>query len=174
MPGRKAFRNKEQNIKELISLRLKGYTITDIARKYKVDHSSIIYHLQKAGVALKKNVRDELLRLAIRGYSLGAITKSLGIPSPVVEYYCVHHGIQIVPKKKKVILPPLVPKLPGWGTKRKSPLVVGGIDARGVEWRTDELGNRICLGRSDQRRKIDSVKEAEKALKRRRLDMLKY
>lgn len=36
---------------QMLNFRLEGYSYTDIARRYDVDHTTIMYHCRKAGIA---------------------------------------------------------------------------------------------------------------------------
>jgi orotate phosphoribosyltransferase-like protein len=47
---------KKQDIKEISKLRNKGWTLQNIANKYKIDHTTVYYYLVKSGVAKPKKV----------------------------------------------------------------------------------------------------------------------
>jgi len=58
-PFKKVFFNNPELLEEMRMLRKEGWSYPRLARRYKVDHSSIIYQIQKAGILPKEKVKWE-------------------------------------------------------------------------------------------------------------------
>jgi hypothetical protein len=163
---------------EMLSLRRAGYSYIQIARKYGVDHSTIVYHCKKAGLLLftDKWLLGEMLDKVRAGVDIDSVAILYGCSRTVIESYCHRAGITgIEVSKNQDSLPPLTPDLPELGEvpvlilTKKTEVVRPG-------WRLDERGEWICLGpnkESDKERK--EIKERNhRALEKRRLEMLTY
>lgn len=145
---------------EMINLRKSGKTYKELATKYKVDHSSIVYHCQEAGLTLKNEQRFALFTLAKQGLTTRQISKRLNLSGTVIDFYCSRHKVKrgcLKTNPNLVFKPVLVKK-----------------DEHGVEWHSDLSGGWICVGKSKEQQKVDQLGHKRKELEERRLQMLIY
>ena len=56
---KKVFSHNPELLEELFKLRYEGWSYPRLARRFKIDHSSIIYQCQKAGILPKEKVKWE-------------------------------------------------------------------------------------------------------------------
>jgi DNA-binding CsgD family transcriptional regulator len=188
MPGTRIFTKPEVR-EEMLSLRRQGYSFSAIARRYGADHTTIIFHCQAEKLALTKKQKEIMCDLVREGLSLEEIGRKLEVDSTVIELYCSQHGIagssrfptrealkelelaegQITAQERRNLL------------RKINPInkILFKTDSRGVEWRTDEKGEWVCLGRDEYKEykknvSIAAMKEKRKSLNKKRLEMLKY
>ena len=176
---------KDKEIKEeMLDLRRQGYTFSDIARRYGADHTTIMFHCQIAGLTLTNEQQKEMRKLIREGLSVDQVGEILGVAGTVVDFHCRQKGVagstqyptrseaqkleleegQIHAQEKRDL------------AKRIDPLnkILFKTDSRGISWRTNERGEWICLGRSEYRQKILSVKEKKRRLEQKRAEILNY
>ena len=80
----------------MLSLRQSGRSYVDIARHYGVDHTTIIYHCEKAGLLLFSDdkKRQEMLQKVRDGQSVEDVAILYEVPSTMIESYCKRAGMK--------------------------------------------------------------------------------
>jgi hypothetical protein len=160
--------------KEMLDLRRKGYSYMEIARKYSVDHTSILYHCQKAGLTLTEEEKIKLFDLVKGGRSSAEVGLRLRVPPTVVEFYCFRYGVGgdkvLFMSKSCLNLPPLNPP----SGNPTSTVERMKIDSRGVEWFMDAQGTWLCVGKTERQMRIDKTDEKKRNLEKKRLELLAY
>lgn len=208
------FRNPKKK-EEMLNLRIRGYSYERIAHKYKVDHTTIIYHCQVAGITLPLRVRNEMYAFIKQSVPAADIALKLTISVDVINRYIAIYGqygnkvfsrrvIQTNPvplgarpinirKSKIKIQPvwwkvarkvrPLLLKIPQYVSMKEpiiieqtpeAPKIITKIDKRGVEWMENGNGGWVCLGMSEEARRVDEERKRMKGLELKRLQMLSY
>lgn len=165
---------------EMIALRLQGYPYGDIARKYNVDHTTIIYHCRVAGLLIFSDpfIRDEMLAKIAAGESTVKVAEFYNCLPSVVESWCRRSGMKGVASTAiKIHLFPPAPRK-HTGGRPKKPLTEAqqykAFEKSRPGWRRDEKGDWICLGKSQRQAKRDVKDRARRTLEKRRLEMLTY
>ena len=168
---------------EMLELRRQGYTFADIARKYGADHTTIMFHCQRAGLALNRTQQKEMRGLMQGGHTVEETAALLGVSSTVVTLYCSQHGVpgsdEFPPKGALKRLEEAKGKQHASEKREEKKKELGiqpafKIDERGVAWRRDGEGEWICMGRSKYFQATAKKKLAKKDLELKRLSMLKY
>lgn len=176
------------NVKrEMLILRIKGYPYLVLARRYGVDHTTILYHCQYSGICLKENVREKMFILLRVGMSIPDISQKLNILEDVIKFYieiCGSDESRIFSRrtpwvsKKSIKLPPILEKIvhqKKHKKKKEEPLLtLIRTDSRGVEWLQDNRGMWICVGKTREKILFDEEEKKKKALELKRLQMLAY
>ena len=180
--------NSTEKKEEMLSLRMMGYSIVQLATKYNVDHTTIMYHCRQNGIAIKYKIREELYRLLKAGEPVDEISKKLDLIPEVIDLYIRVFGVDgnkifarrkyklknIIVKKPKIekIFKIRVKKGKTIETALSPPSTI--IDKNGVEWLDTGNGRRICVGRTEESMKESLEKKKKKELELKRLQMLKY
>jgi hypothetical protein len=168
---------------EMLSLRLAGYSYHQIALKYGVDHTTIVHHCKNAGLTIggvrERRRMQELF--AVKEMSNEDIAMVTGVDIAMVALNRSNWKSQNGSKKKnkqQKVLPKLtINKSMVWAEHETNTHLrdrIIKIDKRGVEWRKDEQGEWICLGRSEATERKDRDEKKKKALEEKRLSMLSY
>lgn len=164
---------------EMLELRLKGYSYVELAKKYRVDHTTIIYHCQVAGLTVSRDVRDTIFGLIKQGFSKEQVIEQLKISGTVVDFYCYRYGQEgtKIFGRTNLHLEPVAPRTPKIIKDQVTPptkAIQTRIDDRGVEWRDDGHGGWICNGKSEKQYKQEANEKKKKDLEKKRLAMLSY
>lgn len=91
----KVFKNLKKKA-EMLSQRKAGRSYVDLARHYGVDHTTIIYHCEKAGLLVFSDIqkRNEMLQKVIDGQSIEDVSILYEVPRTMIESYCIRAGIK--------------------------------------------------------------------------------
>ena len=173
--------------REMLILRIRGYSYVLLSRRYNVDHTTIVYHCNQAGICLKEDVRRQMFQLIKNNIPFSDISKRLGILEEVIKFYigiCGINGDKVFSRRvpgvyKQIIkLPPKVErpieKVKIANKKEEPLLTLTRTDSRGVEWVPDNRGGWICAGRPKEVIPFDEENKKKKALELKRLQMLAY
>lgn len=76
----------------MLKLRIRGYSYVRLARKYNVDHTTIIYHCKEAGIALPVKIKNEMYNFIKMGVLPNDISFKLGIRKEVIDFYIATYG----------------------------------------------------------------------------------
>jgi predicted DNA-binding protein YlxM (UPF0122 family) len=143
-----------------------------------------MFHCQAAGLALTAVQKEVMYNFIREGYSTEEVGEELGVDRSVIELYCSQHGVagseQFLTRTALKELE-AAEREENIKTKKELARKTGPIkkilfktDSRGISWRTDEKGEWICLGRSEYKQNILTIREKKKILNQKRLEMLKY
>ena len=77
----------EEKKNEMLELRMKGYSYPQLAQKYGVHDTTIIYHCKHAGITLKEEEKNCILKMSKEGMSNIDISLKIGVAVSVVEFY---------------------------------------------------------------------------------------
>lgn len=159
---------------EMIALRDAGYSYKDIAIKYGVDHTTIIYHCRKAKMVVFGDpvIKKEMLDRVRSGGNIDEIAAHYGVNRTVIESYCHRSGIKGVSVTRTHVR--LFPKAIQVYEETLPIAPVDEPEEIRPGWRRDEKGDWICLGKSKKEAKADAKTRAQKEIQKRRIDMLTY
>lgn len=187
-----------EKIKEVINLRKMGYPYSVLAKKYKVDHTTIIYHCRDAGISLRRCQKKIINSLLSQGASAEKISEILKIPLEAAEYHISMFKIagdrlyskMLISSLPPLINKPIIKKINITKKQRKKRVkkilvrkirVVEGIaqpliktDSRGVEWMSNGKGGWVCAGRTQESLKREAEEKKKRELELKRRQMLKY
>lgn len=77
---------------EMLILRIKNYSYERIAKKYKVHHTTVIYHCQQAGITLPWKLKDQMYEFIGRGVPIEEVSDRLSIPMDIINLYLALYG----------------------------------------------------------------------------------
>ena len=168
--------------KEMLILRIRGYSSVTLARRYGVNHTTILYHCRQAGICITTQVRKQLFQFIKNGLCIIDVSRKLNIPEDVIKFYTEiygNNGDKLFSRKAPhtpsqiIKLPPKVER-PSGKSKEELPSTLTRTDSRGVEWVQDNRGNWICAGKPKEVIQFDEENKKKKALELKRLQMLSY
>ena len=173
--------------REMLILRIKGYSYVLLSRRYGVDHTTVMYHCRRAGICLREGVRDQMFQLIKNGITVADISKKLNILEEVVTFHMEIFGIdghRVFSRRGwgiqglNIKLPPGVEnpkeKKKIASEKEEPEPVLTRTDSRGVEWVKDNNGRWICTGNTEKIIAFDEENKKKKELELKRLKMLSY
>ena len=141
------FKNKARK-EELLQGRKNGLSIIALSKKFNVDHSTVIYHLQKAGLIIDKHERKKMIRDVKKTKNLTEVAKKYNIHENSVIFWSRNSQIDL---SKCVYIPWKKKETNKTSSKNKRP-----------GWMPDEKGGWICLGKN-----MSQINK-EKAIKRKK------
>lgn len=160
---------------EMLNLRLQGMSYKNLAKKYGVATSAIIYQCKIGGLILKEDDKKAIFELKKKGCSPKEAATILKASGTVVEFYYSHYeesnGIIIY---KKTYFETSSPDELDYPLKVDPRDDRFRVDERGVGWVKDEIEGWICLGKTEKQRRLDEKKKKKKELEQKRIDMLTY
>lgn len=175
---------------EMLELRRQWYSYHDIAFRYGIDHSSVVYQCMKAGVSLTKKQYALLCELVLEGFSIEAISERIGATNEVIEAYCLYYGVRgsnVYPLRKRIVgkfsekcLDPT--RIEQLSQRRKAieqrkelnENPISRLDEHGVLWRQDGTGGWICMGKQSELPASFKEKDKKRIHSMRQLKMLTY
>lgn len=176
-----------KKIEEMLNLRMMGYSYVQIARRYDVDHSTIIYHCQKNRMSLRSETKKELYDLIKQNATIEEISKKLIIPLETINLYLSIYGLDgkkiysrrftRVGRLKKKLKPKKIIKIKDIKEYKIEDVPCSKLtitDKRGVIWFINNRGERICMGKTEETIKKEVEEKKKKQLELKRLKMLKY
>lgn len=167
-----------QKKKEMISHYVEGYSCPQIALYYEVHHTTILYHVQKAGVCrVDKKIRDKIICLVKKGMSTQRVAQKFKILEPSVSAICVMKGIpgcKIYPIKKQLVLK-IAPRSGGFRRQISPPVSFKKTpNSERLGWMKHPDGEWVRTGRSiEQIQKEQEERRRTKEFSKRE-DLLKY
>jgi DNA-binding CsgD family transcriptional regulator len=101
------FRNPKKKA-EMLNFRSLGYTYPQLALYYGVDHSTLIYHVKKAGLlTITQKIRHSIVRQIEAGKTPKEMAEKYKIPETNVIAYCGRAGLKgykFVPGHRKLVI----------------------------------------------------------------------
>ena len=169
------FDNPEKK-EEMLAYRTAGYSYPQLALYYNVDHSTLIYHVKKAGIPMVDQMKkDKIISAVKNGKNIYNVAKTFSVTPSLVSVYCSQAKLnqKILPSEKKLVLK-MAPK---WGrpspynfhinyTKTKKSIRPG--------WIADLDGSWVCAGKPISQIQKEQEERREKIAVQQRLEMLRY
>lgn len=172
---------------EMLAYRMAGYSYPQLALHYGVDHTTLIYHVRKAGfVKIDKKKKDEIVKLMKGGADMKDVSKKYGISQVAISSYCCQAGLKgfkILSNEKKLVLSVGPPRT------RIRHVYNGKIhDRKNRTWPQYDIrppksprpgwlfygGEWICAGKPIEQIQAERKEKEKKIQEQERMDMLKY
>lgn len=202
LTGDKRIFTSEKKLNQMLMLRGLGFSYPQLARKYEVDHSTIIHQCQKAGIALSKKKKASLLKMIKDGEKVEEISKKLDILPYIIKQYNIARRkmgdaaffnkkkeIRIVPRiSKKVIKESNIQSkeradraialrreaAKAKTLKNEEPVKKIHEAKKGEIWITNNLGQRMLFGKTEEAIRLEAEEKKRRELELKRIKMLQY
>lgn len=166
---------------EMLELRRQGYAFTDLARKYGVDHTTIVYHCRKAGLLRFSDdpvARQQMLAAVAAGEPIDVVAARFGSTPAIVVSWCKRSKMKGHFMGRNALH--LFPSLPRKPHKPRIPRPMSQFEMDKMVartrpgWRLNEKREWVQIPKSYRQIKKDVKDKNKLALEEKRLKMLTY